>query len=288
MTLHSTDFEYIRQLVHDHSALVLASDKSYLVESRLTPLIRQVGVPSIHNLILQLRNQPFSSLHQQVLEAMVTTETLFFRDHHPFEVLRTSIVPKLIQQRDSQRTLNLWCAACSSGQEPYSLAILLREYFPQLVSWTVTLMASDLSGKILDRATIGRYHQHEVERGVPQPLLQKYFQQQGKQWQIREEIRQMVVFQQFNLAGAWPSLPRMDIVFMRNVLIYFDVATKQAVLNQVKQILRLDGYLFLGSGETTLNLDNTFEPVQSHQAVFYRLLNGTAREDQKETDKDNR
>ncbi len=271
MSLDRTDFDYIRQLVRDRTALVLSDDKSYLVESRLTPLIQRVGLDSIQQLIRQLRHQSFGTLHQQVLEAMVTTETLFFRDYHPFETLRLHILPELIQNRQQKRCLTLWCAACSSGQEPYSLAILLREHFPQLAGWTVTLIASDLSGEMLARAQAGCYSQHEVERGVPKTLLQKYFQPQGKQWLIGDQIRQMVDFQQLNLATTWPWLPNMDIILMRNVLIYFEVATKQAILARTQRTLQPDGYLLLGGGETTLNLDNTFAPIQWDKTVYYQL-----------------
>ena len=271
MSLNHHDFEYIRHLVYEHTALVLALDKSYLVESRLTPLIQKMDIRSIAHLIKTLRNQPFSSLHQQVLEAMVTTETLFFRDHHPFEALRHHILPDLIHRRRIESQLTIWSAACSSGQEPYSLAILLQEHFPELAGWTLTLLASDVSGEMLARAEQGIYSQHEVQRGIPRPLLQKYFQAQGPYWKIHTDIRRMIEFRQLNLAGPWPPLPNIDIVLMRNVLIYFDVITKKSILAQLKQVLRGDGYLLLGGGETTLNLDQAFEPVQVEKAVCYCL-----------------
>lgn len=270
-TIANADFEYIRKLVRDRTAMALSADKAYLVESRLAPVIQKSGSRSLHALVKQLRADPFNPLHQHVIEAMVTGETLFFRDSHPFESLQKFILPALLEQRQAQRRLNLWCAACSSGQEPYSIAMLLQEHFPQLSSWEVQLLASDISGELLARAQSGRYNQHEVERGLPPTLRRKYFQQQGKDWQICTPIQRQVSFQQFNLAADWPHLPQMDIIFMRNVLIYFDVATKQTILARVRQALHLDGYLFLGGGETTLNLDAAFEPVQFDKTICYRL-----------------
>ncbi|NET36273.1 MAG: protein-glutamate O-methyltransferase CheR [Cyanothece sp. SIO1E1] len=271
MLINRADFEYIRQLVRDRTALVLSEDKSYLVASRLAPLMQEAGVGSLQELVVKLRTKPFTLLHQRVIEAMVTTETLFFRDAHPFEAMQKFILPELLQRRQTERSLNIWCAACSSGQEPYSVAMLLREHFPQLIGWQVRLIAGDISRAMIGRAQAGCYSQHEVNRGVPTTLLQKYFQLQGKTWQLNSDIRQMVEFHQFNLNEAWPTLPMMDIILMRNVLIYFDIATKQSILARLRRLLRPDGYLFLGGGETTINLDDAFEPVQFNKAVCYQL-----------------
>ena len=204
---------------------------------------------------------------------MLTTETSFFRDIPFFEALRKSVLPNLLEKRSTEKKLNLWCAACSSGQEPYSIAILLREHFPTLASWTLTFIASDLSTEMLARAQEGRYSQFEVSRGLPTALLIKYYQQQGPTWQIKEEIRRMVEFRQINLIAAWSSLPDMDIIFMRNVLIYFDTKTRKAILGKVRRSLKPDGYLFLGSAETTTNLDDTFENIQIDKTMVYRLRN---------------
>lgn len=271
MTISQLDFEYIRRLVRDRTALALTEDKRYLVESRLAPVLKKVGIRSIQDLVLQLRVDPFSPLHQHVIEALVTTETMFFRDSHPFKALQHTVLPKLLQQRQAECSLNIWCAACASGQEPYSIAILIREYFPELSTWQLHLLASDISTQMLDRARTGHYTQHEISRGVPETWLKTYFRSQGKGWQIDPHIRQMVKFQQLNLAETWPLLPMMDIIFMRNVLIYFEPATKQAILARIRQHLRPDGYLFLGGGETTINLDTTFEPVSLKKGVCYRL-----------------
>ena len=275
ISISPADFDYIRRLVRDRTALVLTDDKAYLVESRLTPLARRLDIESVGNLIRQLRTTASSPLHQQVAEAMVTTETLFFRDRHPFTALQQQVLPELIQARQTERCLNIWCAACSSGQEPYSLAILLQEHFPELQSWTVNLLASDIASDILSRAQTAHYSQHEVERGLSPALLTKYFHRieanGGKKWALNPEILQMVKFQQFSLADLWPPLPAMDLILLRNVLIYFDTATKQSVLAQVRQQLRPDGYLLLGAGETTITLDKGFEPISIDRAVFYQL-----------------
>ncbi len=274
MTLSHSDYAYIYSLVYEHAAIVLEADKGYLVETRLLPLARQEGFASLEELIVRLRAVSFNDLHQRVVEAMTTNETSFFRDMHPFEALKTVILPELIEKRASVRTLHIWCAACASGQEPYSVAMLLHEHFPQLMQWEVRIMASDISSEMLQLTQAGCYRQLEVNRGLPAALLVKYFQRRGLVWQIHENLRQRLECRQFNLAGAWPPLPDMDLILMRNVLIYFDIETKQAILGNVRQVLRPDGYLFLGSVETTRHLDDAFERVQINQASCYRLRTG--------------
>ena len=271
MTITRADFEWVCKLVRDRAGVVLSTDKTYLVESRLAPLIKDIGVSSISQLIAQLRPQPFNDIHWRIIEAMVTTETSFFRDSCPFDILKKYILPELIQQRQTRRVLNIWSAACSSGQEPYSIAILLNEHFPQLFTWKLQLIASDISHQILDRARQGCYNQQEISRRLPPSLREKYFQYSNNKWQIDAQIRQRVDFTQFNLTEKWPLMPQMDIIFLRNVLIYFDVQTKQTILTKARQLLQPDGYLFLGGGETTLNLDPAFEPVQFDKAICYRL-----------------
>ena len=271
MSITCADFEYICQLVRDRTGLVLAKDKIYLVESRLAPLVSAASIDSLKKLVQILRQERFSSLHQFVVEAMVTNETSFFRDNYPFQALHKFLLPELLRVRQSERKLNIWCGACSSGQEPYSIAMLVHEHFPQLTTWTVELIATDISTGILTRARSGSYNQHEIARGLPSTLRQKYFLPQGKDWQIKENIRQMVEFRQLNLAESWSPMPQMDIIFLRNVLIYFDIKTKQTILAKVRRILHPEGYLFLGGGETTINLDPAFEPVKFEKAVCYRL-----------------
>jgi len=270
MSLTHSEFDYIRRLVLDKSAIVLEEDKEYLVESRLLPLARREGMASLGVLIRKLQSEPFHNLHQRAVEAMTTNETSFFRDLHPFETLRKTLLPQLINQRAAERELTIWCAACSSGQEPYSLAMLLRENFPQLANWKVRILATDLSSDILARAREGRYNQLEVNRGLPVALLVKYFQKRGSDWYLREEIRNMVTFQVVNLAGTWPFIPLLDIVMLRNVLIYFAVESKKEILAKVRRILKPDGYLFLGGSETTFGIDDAFERVQLDRTTCYR------------------
>ena len=265
------DFEYIRQLIRERSGIVLGDEKRYLVESRLAPVVQTHDLASLGEFVRQLRIRPFGSLHRQVVEAMTTNETSFFRDRHPFEVLRKNILPELIERRANVRQLRIWCAACSSGQEPYTIAMLLREHFPELATWSVQLLGTDLDTAILTRAREGRYSQLEVNRGLPAPFLVKFFEKTGSNWQIKRSVRDMVQMEQLNLTGTWPSMPTWDIVFMRNVLIYFGVDNKKLILGRVRQSMKSDGYLFLGGAETTMNLDLEFERAPLAKAGCYRL-----------------
>lgn len=271
MSINSIDFEYIRQLLNKKTSVILPDDKVYFVESRLTPIASSEKLNSVSQLIAKLRTYPGNDLHERVIEALMTTETFFFRDNYPFEALQKLILPELINKRKIERSLNIWSAACSSGQEPYSIAILLQEHFPVINSWNVSIIASDISEQMLKLGRTGRYNQHQINRGLSVHLRNKYFQQQGKQWEIIAEIRHQIVFQQLNLCKTWNSLPKMDLIFLRNVLIYFDIKTKQNILFQVRQLLKPDGYLFLGGGETTINIDDNFEVVRFDKAICYRL-----------------
>jgi chemotaxis protein methyltransferase CheR len=271
--LNSAEFDYICKLVHTRSAIVLEAGKEYLVESRLLPVARSEGCASLQDLVTRLRTQSGNGLQQKVIEAMTTNETSFFRDLHPFEVLKKALLPELMAKREKERELTFWCGASSSGQEPYTIAILLREHFHTLANWSFRILATDLSTEMVERARRGRYSQLEINRGMPAPLLVKYFQRHGVEWQLKDEVRKMVEFRPMNLVDAWTSMPEMDVIFMRNVLIYFDVPTKKAILGKIRRILRPDGYLFLGAAETTLNLDEGFERVQFDKAGCYRLRN---------------
>ncbi len=271
MTLSQADFEYICALVHQRSALVLESEKAYLVETRLLTLARREGLDSTADFVARMRAAPNSELHQRVVEALANHETSFFRDLHPFEVLRQRILPEIVQRRAAEANVHIWSAACSSGQEPYSIAMLIREHFPALRNGKVRIIGSDLSAEILQRARQGRYCQLDVNRGLPARLLVKYFEQAGRDWQIKDEIRLMVEFRPLNLIESWPVLPAADIILLRNVLIYFDMATKKHILRKVRQVLRPDGYLFLGGAETTLNLDDAFERVPLDRCGCYRV-----------------
>jgi chemotaxis protein methyltransferase CheR len=271
MTLSLPEFNYVRRLVFDQSAIVLEEDKGYLVESRLLPLARREGFASINLLVQKMQAQPLQGLHHRAVEAMTTNETSFFRDFHPFDGLKKYVLPDLVARRAGERSLTIWCAACSSGQEPYSLCMLIRDNFPQLATWKVHILATDLSTEILSRAREGRYSQLEVNRGLPAAMLVKYFQKRGCDWYLREDVRNMVDYQLVNLASAWPVLPPMDIVMIRNVLIYFGVETKKEILAKVRRVLKPDGYFFLGAAETTFSIDDSFERAQFERATCYRV-----------------
>jgi chemotaxis protein methyltransferase CheR len=271
MAITNSDFDYVRNLVRYTSALVLEPGKEYLVESRLAPLARQHGFSSLQHMLHNMRSGGAGDLEREVVEAMTTNETSFFREMRVFELFRKMILPELLARRAPKRSLNLWCAACSGGQEPYSIAMLLREYFPSLEGWNIQLIASDISREMIARARLGRYSQSEVNRGLPSHLLVKYFQKHGDIWEISEQIRHMVEFREINLIRDWPPLPRMNVIFMRNVLIYFDLLAKQDILSRVRNLLDVDGCVFLGGAETTTNLDDSFESVSMDGAMYFRM-----------------
>lgn len=273
MSTSSSEFDYIQKLILNHAAIVLEAGKEYLIESRLTPLAHREGFNSIQELVKNLRVQQYNGLHRKVVEAMTTNETSFFRDLNPFEALKNTILPELIAKRASQRQLNIWCAASSSGQEPYTVAMLIREHFPQLINWNIKFIASDLSIEMLNRALEGRYNQFEINRGLPATFLVKYFHKHGLGWQLKEDIRHMVEFCEINLADTWPSLPAMDIILMRNVMIYFNIETKKIILSKISRLMKPDSYLLLGGGETTLHITDAFQCVQIDKTICYRLAN---------------
>jgi chemotaxis protein methyltransferase CheR len=271
MAVTKEDLNYIRNLVREGSAISLDEDKAYLVESRLTPLARKEGFTTIGELVVELKTNRRTQLHQRVIEAMTTNETSFFRDITPFEVLKNFVLPQLITKRSSQRRLGIWCAAASSGQEPFTIAMIIRENFPQLASWNIDFVASDISEEMLERCRAGRFSQLEVNRGLPAAYMVKYFTKEGLEWQLKDEIRRMIDFKKINLASPWPLLPALDIVFMRNVLIYFELETKRDILARLRRTMQPDGYLFLGGAETTINIDENFERVQLERSGCYQL-----------------
>jgi chemotaxis protein methyltransferase CheR len=268
--LNSGTFEFVRKLVLDKSAIVLQASKMYLIEARLAPIAKENGFADVKGLVDKIKATNNRSLVQQVIEAMTTNETSFYRDISPFDALKAVIVPELILKRQSERKLIVWSNACSSGQEVYSIAMLLRENFPELQGWDVKLIASDLSTQILEKARSGIFNQTEINRGLPPNLMQKYFLKQGVNFQIKDEIRKMVEFRVINLIESYPPMPKVDIVFLRNVLIYFDPQTKASILNKVRTVMRPDGYLFLGGAETTMGLDTDFKRLQVQKTVVYR------------------
>lgn len=271
MALTATDFDYIRKMIYEQSAIVLEPGKEYLVEARLQPLAQREGLATIQDLVIKMRADKFNGLQQKVVDAMTTNETSFFRDVHPFEVFKKVVIPDIMTKRASTKELNIWCGASSSGQEPYTLAMVLRDAFPSLLNWKITFIASDISQQMLTRSRNGMYSQLEINRGLPAAFLVKYFQRVGMEWQIKEDLRKLIDFRELNLCTSWPSMPKMDVVFMRNVLIYFDVNTKKTILGKIRQTIKSDGYLFMGAAETTLNLDDSFVRTEYQQSGCYRL-----------------
>ncbi|MBI5433660.1 MAG: protein-glutamate O-methyltransferase CheR [Planctomycetes bacterium] len=270
MPIRPEDFSYVSRLVREASAIVLEAGKEYLVELRLQPIAQQAGLATLDKLVEKLKQDPAGPLHKRVIDAMTTNETSFFRDLHPFDTLRKEVVPELIRKRADTRTLNFWCAAASSGQEPFSTMMMLRENFPELSSWRLNYIATDLSREMLARCREGKYGQFEVSRGLPAQLLVKYFDRRGTEWQIKEDIRKAIDFRELNLMKPWSPMPTMDIVFIRTVLIYFDVPMKREILLRIHRLLAPDGYLFLGGAETTVNICEEFESQVIGRTTCYR------------------
>jgi chemotaxis protein methyltransferase CheR len=274
MALSPSEFEFLRQLVRKDAGIVLDAGKEYLIETRLAGVVRQHGLSGLSELVSILRARPYDPLREAIKEAMTTNETSFFRDLHPFEALRSHVIPELVKAREAERTLSLWCAAASSGQEPYSVMMLLRQHFPQLQDWTIRFLCTDLSKEMIDRCRAGRYSQLEVNRGLPAPMLVKWFRRDGAEWVVDARLRDPIEFRTMNLIEPWTAMRPFDLVMIRNVLIYFDVETKQQILGRIRQVLRPDGYLVLGAAETTLNIDDAYERVAIGKSSTYRPRDG--------------
>lgn len=270
-TLNPECVSYVCGLVRERSAIELDASKTYLVEARLGPIARERGFSNTTDLIENARTKGAPDVQRRIVEALTTNETSFFRDIHPFEALRTKIVPELITHNATRRGLNIWSAACSTGQELYSIAMLLRTNFPDLMNWNVRLLGTDISEEVLERARNARFTQIEVNRGLPAALLMKYFQRQEMHWHLTPDVRAMTMFQKLNFIEPWPQLPPMDVVFLRNVLIYFSPETKKAILAKIRKVMAPHAVLFLGAAETTMGLDDAFERVQAANSIFYRL-----------------
>ncbi|MCA9596447.1 MAG: protein-glutamate O-methyltransferase CheR [Myxococcales bacterium] len=270
MSLSPTEADFVRKLVYDRSAIVLDESKEYLIKSRLESLALETGHESIDALLGETRRGTVG-LESKVVEALTTNETSFFRDVAPFECLKKNLLPKVLEKRQTSRSLTIWCAACSTGQEPYSISMLLHEHFPNLADWNVRIFGTDISDQVLERARSGRYRQLEVNRGLPATMLIKYFTRSGTQWEVAEHVRKRVEFSNLNLIGEWKLSRRPDIVFLRNVLIYFDVPTKRKILERVAREMNGDGGLFLGASETTLNVDPQWTRVGCDKAGYYQV-----------------
>jgi chemotaxis protein methyltransferase CheR len=261
------DYEYLRKFLKDHSGLDLSAEKHYLIESRLLPLARKSGLDGIGELVQKLKagSAVFVS---QVVEAMTTNETFFFRDKVPFDHFREVIMPELLQARANRKSVRIWCAAGSTGQEPYSLAMCLKEMNAALSGWRVEILATDLSQDVLEKSKAGIYSQFEVQRGLSIQMLVKYFKQTGELWQINADMRAMVHHRQLNLLHDFSQLGAFDVIFCRNVLIYFDQERKVNIFNRLARATEPDGFLVLGAAETVVGLTDAFRPFSERRGLF--------------------
>jgi len=264
------DYDFLRKLLKERSGLDLSADKQYLVESRLIPLARKAGMPGIAELVQKMKTGA-ETLTSEVVEAMTTNETFFFRDKIPFDHLRETVLPTLLKARANRRSLRIWSAACSTGQEPYSIAMCLKEKAQELAGWRIEIVATDLSQEVLEKAKSGIYSQFEVQRGLPVQLLVKYFTQIGEYWQISPEIRGMVQHRQLNLLQDFSHLGKFDVIFCRNVLIYFDQDTKAGIFGRLARTLEPDGMVLLGAAETVVGISDAFRPHPDRRGLY--LLN---------------
>lgn len=263
-----TEYDYLRSFLKTRSGLVLTNEKQYLIESRLMPVARKAGLPSISALVAKVKEPGASALQEAVVEAMTTNESFFFRDKTPFEHFTGTMLPHMLQNRARERKIRIWCAAASTGQEPYTLAMCLKDAEAKLAGWKVEILGTDLSNEVLEKARAGIYSQFEVQRGLPINHLLKYFRQTGDLWQISSELRSMVQYRRLNLLENFSSLGQFDIVFCRNVLIYFDNETKIDVLNRIRRLLPDDGFLVLGAAETVVGLTDAFRPMQDRRGLY--------------------
>jgi chemotaxis protein methyltransferase CheR len=270
-SLTMADVMFLRQLVLERSAIVLDDSKHYLLASRLEPVVRRENLASIAELVANLRKQPRGRLETIVIEAMTTNETSFFRDLHPFTALTEVIIPEILAERGPAAGVTIWCGASSSGQEPYSIAVAVADKFPELMSaGRLRIVATDIAPSMVDRTKAGRFSQLEVNRGLPVRQLIRFFQQDGNEWVANRELRQTIDVRLMNLVGPWANMPKCDIVFLRNVLIYFSADTKRQILERIRRdVLRPGGQLFLGSSETTLNIDNAWERRSIGRSISY-------------------
>jgi chemotaxis protein methyltransferase CheR len=262
------DFTFIAALLKERSGLIITSDKGYLLETRLGPIVRERSLASLSALMDALRQPGSDALKNQVVDAMTTNETSFFRDSHPFDTLRKSVIPGLIERRAGSRALRIWSAACSTGQEPYSLAMILKDYFPILGGWKIEIIATDISPSVLERARSGVYSTFEVQRGMPIQMLVRHFDQLGETWRIKDDLRRNITFRPANLLGDMAALGTFDIVLCRNVLIYFDQPTKTRIMHAIARRIATDGALLLGGAESVIGLCDAFTGFPGLKGVY--------------------
>ena len=264
------DYDFIRKVLKERSGYLLSPDKHYLIDSRLTPLARQQGCATLAELVQKMKMPGADALLARVTETMTINESFFFRDKIPFDRFKDTILPALMEARRPARRLRIWCSACSTGQEPYSLAMILKSMSEKLVGWQFDIVATDISRDVLERAKAGIYSQFEVQRGLPIQMLMQFFQQVGEQWRVSEDIRRMVQFRHLNLLERFTMLGTFDVVFCRNVLIYFDQSTKADVLERIGQQLAPEGFLVLGAAETVVGLSDSFKPHADKRGLYMR------------------
>jgi chemotaxis protein methyltransferase CheR len=262
-----SDYEFLRKLLKTRSGLDLSPDKQYLVESRLVPLARRAGLPGITELVQKIKSGA-DALTAETVEAMTTNETFFFRDKLPFDHLREALLPALLPARANRRSLRIWCAASSTGQEPYSIAMCLKEFGPALAGWRIEIIATDLSQGVLEKSKAGIFSQFEVQRGLPIQMLVKYFTQTGELWQLNADIRAMVQHRQLNLLQDFSHLGTFDLIFCRNVLIYFDQDTKAGIFARLAKVLEADGALALGAAESVVGISDAFKPYPERRGLY--------------------
>jgi chemotaxis protein methyltransferase CheR len=274
VTLNSSLFGFVSDLVRRESGIVLGPGKEYLVESRLLPLAKLAGMADVPAFVVAVQRNGSVQDRRNIVEALTTNETSWFRDREPFSLLADTIVPDIATGRPGAQTVRVWSAACATGQEPYSIAMALQEKMPP--GWSYQVHGSDLSQEMISRAEMGQYTQLEMNRGLPATMLVKYFERVGPEWRIAPVLRRNVSFGLANLAGTLPVLQPFDVIFLRNVLIYFDVGTKRAVLAKVRKVLKPGGWLFLGAAETTNGIDADFERLSAGKTSAYRLSTSRA------------
>jgi len=274
------DFDLYKDMLKTKSGLTLTPDKAYLLDSRLTPIAKKWGFPSLDAMSVALRGgKPDNNMVRDIVEAMTTNETSFFRDGKPFDLFKSVVLPHMLKERAKTKSLKIWCAACSSGQEPYSLSMILKESAHMMPGWNVQITATDISNAILEQAKRAEYSQFEVQRGLPIQMLMKFFEQAGESWRLKDEVKKAVRFEYCNLLEDIAKLGKFDVVFCRNVLIYFDEATKKIVLGKIAKQMERDGFLFLGGAETVLGIAEEFKPMEGQRGLY--ILKDSAHSTQK-------
>ena len=275
MTKENLDF--IRTFMRNEAGVVIDESKDYLLESRLSSLAKELQFSSLHALIDEFKVKPSDLLRRKIIDTMTTNETFFFRDPHVFKVLNDEIIPRLLRKRQAQKCLNIWCAASSSGQEPYTIAMILKTHLPTSNDWKIKFIASDISERMLERARAGAYTQFEVNRGLPVPFLVRYFEIKEGAWCIKQELKDMIEFRKINLLSPW-SISGIDLLFVRNVMIYFDDKTKQDLFDRFEKAINPGGYLFLGGTETILGHTEDFKRLRIDNVTCYQLKNDCSHE----------